>query len=92
MPEATGIWEGLLDFSFRGYATPQDAEVSARDTPTRRTYRRSSMGRAVIPAGPSTRLACTPRRIGRVLFLDSLLPRRPGSARGRVPHRGRDRA
>ena len=23
MPEATGIWEGLLDFSFRGYATPR---------------------------------------------------------------------
>ena len=23
MPEAKGIWEGLLDFSFRGYATPR---------------------------------------------------------------------
>jgi hypothetical protein len=23
MPEANGIWEGLMDFSFRKYATPQ---------------------------------------------------------------------
>ena len=23
MPEAKGMWEGLMDFSFRGYATPR---------------------------------------------------------------------
>ena len=86
MLEGKGMWEGLMDFSFRVSYHSEDAEISVRDAPTRRTYRRSRLGRAVIPAGPGTRLACPPRRIGGVFFLDSLLLRRPRSTCGCVPH------
>jgi hypothetical protein len=69
---------------------PEDAELSVRDVPTRGAYRRSRLGRGVVLAGPGARLACAPRRIGGVFFLDSLLPRQPRSARGGIPHRRSD--
>jgi hypothetical protein len=75
MPEAKGMWEGLMDFSFRVYATPRMLKFLYAMHLL--VGRRSRVGRGVIPAGPSTRLACPARRIGGVFFLDSLLSRRP---------------
>ncbi len=86
MSEAKGMWEGLMDFSFRRYATPRMLKFLYAIHPTGRTYRRSCLGGTGLSTGSCSRFTRLAPRTSWIRFVDSVLSRRAGSARGGVPH------
>ena len=86
MLEGKGMWEGLMDFSFRVYATPRMLKFLYAMHLLVGLIAAVAWVVLSFQQAPVQGLLALLGAFGGVFFLDSLLSRRPRSTCGCVPH------